>query len=63
MTPLTTRSGNTLLWCPTTDRMVIREEATGDTISLPPETTRQEALEMLDAPAPSLDRRFRGKAR
>ena len=57
------RAGNTLLWDPTTDRLAIREEATKDIVELSRSTTRAEAIAMLTAPPPSLNRRFVGRAR
>ena len=63
MEEITTRSGHTLLRCPETGRLFIREDATGETVTLPHSTTEEAALETLDVVSNPAGGRFRGRKR
>ena len=60
---ITTRSGHTLLRCPETDRMFIREDATAETVTLPYSTTDEAALAMFDVISSPTGGRFSGRKR
>lgn len=60
---ITTRSGHTLLRCPETGRMFIREDATAETVTLPYSTTDEAALAMFDVISSPTGGRFSGRKR
>ena len=60
---ITTRSGHTLLRCPETGRLAIREDSTGEIEYLPHSTTEEAALETLDVVSNPAGGRFRGRKR
>ncbi len=63
MNEITTRSGHTLLMCPETGRLFIREDATGETVSLPCSSTEEAALAMFDVISSPTGGRFSGRKR